>query len=45
MERRIFHPLDDEPDTTRWADVVSQGRVMHAGAQWAQIKPGSVGTA
>ena len=37
---RIFHPLDDEPDTTRWADVArSQGRVMHAGAQWAQINP------
>ena len=37
---RIFHPLDDEPDTTRWADVArSQGRVMHADAQWAQINP------
>ena len=37
---RIFHPMDDEPDAPRWADVArSQGRVMHAGAQWGQINP------
>lgn len=37
---RIFHPLDDESDAPSWADVArSTGRIMHAGAQWTQIKP------
>ena len=37
---RIFHPLDDEPNSPRWADVArSRGRTMHPGAQWAQINP------
>lgn len=42
---RVFHPLDDEPGSSRWSDVArANGRVMHSSAQWEQISspPGEV---